>query len=46
MLTVFVGDRSGHLMSGAAESSDYSGEGPVEAEYVEFVVEWIEGLSW
>ncbi len=40
-VTFYVSERSGHLMSGAPESEDYMGEGPVEPEYVDFLISWI-----
>lgn len=44
LLSVYVSDGSGHLMSGAEEASDYSGEGAVEQAYVEQIVRWVNAL--
>ncbi len=45
LLTLYVSDESGHLMSGSAEGPEYSGENNVENEYIERMVRWIEGLQ-
>ena len=43
-LTIYLSERSGHLMSGSDESADYGGELPVEPEYTDVIVRWIAGL--
>ncbi|MEQ8935813.1 MAG: alpha/beta fold hydrolase, partial [Amphiplicatus sp.] len=41
LLTIYISENSGHFMSGGAETEEYMGDGPVEAEYLEFMLQWI-----
>lgn len=44
MLSIYVSQTSGHLMSGQDEPSHYAGNRPVESEYIDRVADWIHRL--
>ncbi len=41
LLSVYVSDDSGHLMSGAPEGPNYSGGDSAEREYIDRMIQWI-----